>query len=130
MTARSLPEGSRRLCKTHGYAFTKVLGTWVREHMFVYRVLFGDIPADCVVHHKDEDKANNAPANLALLTFSEHARLHHIGSKRSDATKQRLSSSAKDRALRPEERRLRSERAKAQHEAKNFGACTWISRNK
>lgn len=29
-----------------------------------------------IVHHRDQDKANNRPSNLEVMTQSEHARLH------------------------------------------------------
>lgn len=35
-------------------------------------LLFGE-----VVHHIDEDKSNNDPENLQVMTQSEHIRLHH-----------------------------------------------------
>jgi hypothetical protein len=34
------------------------------------------VPDGHVVHHIDEDKSNNLPENLQLLTQGEHARLH------------------------------------------------------
>ena len=31
---------------------------------------------DFVVHHKDHDRLNNDPSNLAIMTASEHTKLH------------------------------------------------------
>ena len=40
---------------------------------------------DLVVHHKDEDKTNNNPNNLIILTEQEHANIHQ-GKKHKDNT--------------------------------------------
>lgn len=39
----------------------------------------GPIPAGYLVHHLDDDKANNDPANLVAVTRKEHAALHRGG---------------------------------------------------
>jgi hypothetical protein len=41
-------------------------------HRFVYRMEYGDIPEDCVVHHIDEDKRNNSPENVEAKSRREH----------------------------------------------------------
>lgn len=47
------------------------------QHVVVMEVLIGRplAPHECV-HHKDENRSNNDPSNLELLTRSEHSRLH------------------------------------------------------
>ncbi len=51
---------------------------WVREHIVVAcRTLDRALLPREEVHHKDEDKLNNAPGNLEVLTKSAHGRLHH-----------------------------------------------------
>lgn len=47
-------------------------------HHYVYCLANGltEIPIGYDVHHKDENKLNNAIENLQLLSRSEHARLH------------------------------------------------------
>lgn len=48
------------------------------EHQIVY-CQYNDltkIPKGYIIHHKDEDKLNNDPANLELLSRAEHAILH------------------------------------------------------
>lgn len=47
-------------------------------HREVYRAEHGSIPAGMDVHHVDEDKTNNEPANLVALTRSEHRKLHEV----------------------------------------------------
>jgi len=46
-------------------------------HRVVWEYVNGPIPPGGVIHHGDEDKANNDPGNLHLLTdAAEHAREH------------------------------------------------------
>lgn len=47
------------------------VAVWEREHR-------QPLPAGHVVHHIDHDVVNNAPANLQLLTKSEHIRHHNL----------------------------------------------------
>ena len=48
-------------------------------HRLIYEDEYGPIPAGFCVHHKDGDKANNAPNNLILLSKSHHHSLHMHG---------------------------------------------------
>ena len=49
------------------------------EHRVVAESIIGrPLKANEVVHHKDGNKGNNDPANLEVLTRSEHARLHFL----------------------------------------------------
>lgn len=52
---------------------------YVFQHNVVMCEILGltEIPAGFVVHHIDEDKTNNNPNNLALMTMGAHAKLHH-----------------------------------------------------
>lgn len=45
-------------------------------HRIVWERENGPIPPGLHVHHVDEDKANNALANLRLLTVAEHLAMH------------------------------------------------------
>lgn len=48
-----------------------------------------------VVHHLDEDRSNNALANLVSMHDLCHQRLHHNGLVHTDETKARISASLK-----------------------------------
>lgn len=41
---------------------------WIKHH--------GEIPADCIVHHKDQDKTNWNIENLELLKRADHVKKH------------------------------------------------------
>jgi hypothetical protein len=45
-------------------------------HRFVWEFYNGEIPKGFEIHHLDCDKSNNGITNLALITRSEHAKLH------------------------------------------------------
>lgn len=50
-----------------------------QQHHIVACEKYGltEIPKGYVVHHIDEDKTNNHPDNLEMMTISEHMRHHH-----------------------------------------------------
>jgi hypothetical protein len=51
------------------YAYEHVVNFWKKE---------GRMPlSGCVVHHRDENKRNNAPGNLEEKTGGEHAAEHN-----------------------------------------------------
>lgn len=56
-------------------------------HRVIYERHFGPIPKGWVVHHKDEDKGNNDPANLEAMPRKEHQRLHATGRPASELQK-------------------------------------------
>lgn len=50
----------------------------VYVHRYVAQNFYGvELNSDLVVHHKDEDKLNNEPSNLEIMTYEEHSRHHH-----------------------------------------------------
>jgi hypothetical protein len=59
------------------------------QHVVVMEEIIGRplLPNECV-HHKDENRSNNSPENLELMTRAEHARHHalenHVYRKRNE----------------------------------------------
>jgi hypothetical protein len=45
-------------------------------HREIWEAAYGPIPAGMIIHHRDEDRRNNALENLACMTRLEHQRLH------------------------------------------------------
>lgn len=66
-----------------GYRMVKEGAVYVYVHRKVMADLLGiqDLPDSVEVHHIDEDKANNSPDNLAVVTPSGHRHLHAKKSK-------------------------------------------------
>jgi hypothetical protein len=64
---------------TPGYYHTyDEAGRQHQEHRLIMERIVGrPLRPNEDVHHKDEDKKNNDPSNLEILTRREHARLHH-----------------------------------------------------
>jgi len=48
----------------------------ISKHRKVWMETFGEIPEDCIIHHKDRDKKNNSLDNLLCLSRRQHALLH------------------------------------------------------
>lgn len=63
------------------YTGWKLNQRYALEHSIVYCEHNGltEIPPGHIVHHRNEDKQDNAPENLELLTRSSHAKLHGLG---------------------------------------------------
>ena len=51
-----------------------------RLHVRVWRRAHGgcEVPAGCVIHHLDWNKANNNVENLICVTIEEHEKIHNI----------------------------------------------------
>jgi len=91
----NLPDNTREIGFERlkdGYIEVKTDLGFRRKHMFVMEQHIGrKLSKDEVVHHIDEDKMNNDISNLKLMSFGEHTKLHHTGSKRSAETKNKIS---------------------------------------
>lgn len=62
---------------TTRYRSTKIDGKHTALHRVVaMRTLGRRLTGEEVVHHKDENKLNNDPSNLEVMSASEHGRLH------------------------------------------------------
>lgn len=48
----------------------------IQEHRYIMQKMISQDISGKIVHHKDHNKLNNDPANLQLMTRSEHGRLH------------------------------------------------------
>jgi HNH endonuclease len=66
-----------------GYWYVNVEGKKIAFHRYVMELHLGrKLTSNEVVHHIDGDPLNNDPDNLALLSRSEHQRLHACASRR------------------------------------------------
>lgn len=75
---------------------------YVLAHIAAYERYTGTrVPIECVVHHINGIKTDNDPQNLVMMTKKEHTILHHTGKKRSEETKRKLSTWAKERLSDP-----------------------------
>jgi hypothetical protein len=96
------------VCKTsQGYIAVKMPSHhradkhgYVLEHILIFEKETGiKVPKSCCVHHLNGNKSDNRIENLCLMSFSAHTKHHHIGAKRTQETKQKLSEMRKKRCL-------------------------------
>ena len=79
----------RRDKKTGYYLSSKKIdGRRKRLHVYVWEKYNGKVPKGYAVHHIDEDKRNNEPSNLTIITKKEHAVLH--GETKSEEQRERM----------------------------------------
>ena len=76
----------------------------IREHRFVWQEANGSILPGSVIHHRNGDITDNRLDNLELMTATEHQHHHHLGKKRSAATRAKMSESQST----PEARAIKS----------------------
>lgn len=83
----TIDKGGYRLVKAHGHPHATKSG-YVREHRLVMEKMIGRylLPSE-VVHHKDENTANNSPDNLELFdSQAMHVSVTMIGKADSSRT--------------------------------------------
>jgi len=68
--------GNKYTLTTDGY-YRRTDGNRELLHRDIWAFNYGEIPVGYDVHHKDENKSNNAVDNLELLTTEDHTRLHN-----------------------------------------------------
>jgi len=58
------------------YILTTGHGGYKREHIHIAEQVYGKIPKGYVVHHINEDKLDNRPENLQVMSRADHNTLH------------------------------------------------------
>lgn len=82
------PEHSKRMTgKNHprykggtigyGYRLVRIDGKYYLKHRLIWEAIYGPIPKDMIVHHKDGDRLNNNIDNLEIMSRSQHTSLHN-----------------------------------------------------
>lgn len=67
-------------------------GGYVLEHILVFEDATGiSVPEGCCIHHLNGIKDDNRIENLCLMAKSAHTAMHHIGAKRTQETKRKIS---------------------------------------
>lgn len=87
MTPKFIEYNGLRFCRDDktGYYLNSTIRK--RLHRYVWEHEVGTIPKGYHIHHIDGDKSNNDIHNLALITASNHERLHGQEQKRKDAAR-------------------------------------------
>ncbi len=80
-TGKNSPHWKGGKIKVAGYYANLVQNkVYKYEHRLVAEAMLGRrLESDEIVHHKDGDKFNNNSENLQILTRSEHAKIHGLG---------------------------------------------------
>lgn len=73
------------------YKAIKVNGKKHNEHRYIMEQHLGrPLSRYEVVHHINGDKTDNRLCNLMVMSLSEHAKLHRIGAKATEQTRDKL----------------------------------------
>jgi len=81
-------KGFRFTVTKGGYLRGTVRGRRVLMHQFVWEERYGPIPIGHVIHHKDNDPANNALENLELVPRNEMSKRFNPGGRNQFSIKQ------------------------------------------
>ena len=83
--------GSTRI-NSNGYVLEKTKSGWVQQHRVVIQLAIGrELYSHELVHHIDGNKTNNVIENLRIESWGDHTKHHHLGLKRSNETKRKIS---------------------------------------
>ena len=90
MTPKFIEYNGLRFCRDDktGYYLNSTIRK--RLHRYVWEHEAGAIPKGYHIHHIDGDKSNNDISNLALITASNHERLHGQEQKRIEQSKKAI----------------------------------------
>lgn len=81
-----------------GYYLIKTKHGWKKRATFELEKYLGRKLDDGeIAHHCDENKTNDAIENIELMLHGHHTKHHHIGSRRGEATKNKISDGLKKR---------------------------------
>jgi hypothetical protein len=84
--------------KAHELFDAKIVsgGMYIRRNRVVMTSILGRmLKSNEHVHHINEDKGDDSPRNLELITADEHNKHHKIGTKHTDESKEKTSNSVK-----------------------------------
>jgi len=59
-----------------GYPCIWINGKSIKLHVYIWEIHFGEKPKGHELHHKDFNKSNYLLGNLALMSLSDHSKLH------------------------------------------------------
>ena len=80
LTGSQAPNGSGTIGR--GYRRFHMHGRYIFEHRLVMEKFLGrQLSKTEVVHHANGNRLDNRPENLQIMSLSEHAKLHRLGTK-------------------------------------------------